>query len=260
MGASYLVRLFINWNGSIGDVGLYNAGFAIINSYVGMVFTAMGVDYFPRLAKIAGIPAELNRSVNEQAEVAVLILAPVLCVFIVLINWVILLFYSTVFLPINEMMQWAAFGMLFKAVSWAIGFIILAKGDSRVFFWTELTANVYITLLNLAGYWLGGLSGLGIAFFSGYLLYLVHAYITCRIFYGFEIHKEVYRLLLLQLLLVGICFAVTYLETPLYRYVSGILFACGSLLLSLYYLNRRVDLRSYLSKFLAWGKRQDPYA
>lgn len=43
---SYLVRLFISNVGSISDVGLYNAGFIIINTYVGIIFNAMGSEYF----------------------------------------------------------------------------------------------------------------------------------------------------------------------------------------------------------------------
>src|ERR1035437_6610360 len=39
LGASYIVRIFISKTGSVEQVGLYTAGFAIINTYVGLVFT-----------------------------------------------------------------------------------------------------------------------------------------------------------------------------------------------------------------------------
>ena len=41
MGTSYIVRIFISHKGGVEEVGLYSAGFAIINTYVGMVFSAM---------------------------------------------------------------------------------------------------------------------------------------------------------------------------------------------------------------------------
>ena len=53
LGASYIVRIYISNTGGVDDVGLYNAGFALINTYVGLVFTAMGTDYYPRLAAVA---------------------------------------------------------------------------------------------------------------------------------------------------------------------------------------------------------------
>ena len=53
VGVSYLVRIFISHTGGIEQVGLYSAGFAIITTYVGMVFSAMSTDYYPRLSAVA---------------------------------------------------------------------------------------------------------------------------------------------------------------------------------------------------------------
>ena len=39
--------ILISRMGSIDDVGLFNAGFTIVNTYVGLVFTAMATDYYP---------------------------------------------------------------------------------------------------------------------------------------------------------------------------------------------------------------------
>jgi len=62
------------------------------------------------------------------------------------------------------MIHWAALGMYFKAASWSIGFIFLAKGASNTFFWSELAANSYLLLFNILGYKYFGLNGMGISF------------------------------------------------------------------------------------------------
>ena len=49
-----MLSAFISKTGSLSDVGLYNAGLAIVDGYVGMVFTAMATDYFPRLSGVIG--------------------------------------------------------------------------------------------------------------------------------------------------------------------------------------------------------------
>ena len=49
---SYVVRWYIRVEGGLEEVGLYQAGFAIINVYVGMIFTAIGKDYYPRLSAV----------------------------------------------------------------------------------------------------------------------------------------------------------------------------------------------------------------
>ena len=144
MASSYVVRIFISHKGGVEQVGLYNAGFAIINTYVGMVFSAMVTDYFPRLSGIVNEPGKAKAIINQQAEVALLILAPILTFFLIFINWVVILLYSTRFLPVDSMIHWAALGIFFKAASWPIAYLIIAKGDSKLFFYSELAANIYM--------------------------------------------------------------------------------------------------------------------
>jgi hypothetical protein len=45
------------------------------------------------------------------------------------------------------MIQWMALGMMFKSTAWAVAFIFVAKGSTRLFFWNEFLANVYFTLI-----------------------------------------------------------------------------------------------------------------
>jgi len=45
-GVAFILNAFISKTGTLTDVGLYNAGLAIVDGYVGMVFTAMATDYF----------------------------------------------------------------------------------------------------------------------------------------------------------------------------------------------------------------------
>ena len=167
LGASYIVRIYISNTGGVDQVGLYTAGFAIINTYVGLIFTAMGTDYYPRLSAVAHSNEQSRQVMNHQAEIALLILAPIIMVFLVFINWVVIILYSTKFIAVNDMILYAALGMYFKALSWTIAFIFLAKGASQLFFWSELIANINTLLLNLIGYYFWGLTGLGISFPPG---------------------------------------------------------------------------------------------
>ena len=82
IGVSYIVRIFISNQGGISEVGLYSAGFAIINTYVGLVFTAMGTDYYPRLSAVAHSNKECKKTINQQAEMTILLLGKKLGVLI----------------------------------------------------------------------------------------------------------------------------------------------------------------------------------
>jgi O-antigen/teichoic acid export membrane protein len=146
---SYLVRIYISNTGGIEEVGLYTAGVAIMGTYVGMIFTAMSTDYYPRLSMVASDNIRSRTLINQQAELAILIIAPILAIFLVFIKWIVILIYSTKFVAINEMIHWMALGMYFKAASWAVSIVILAKGASKLYFLNELLANMYILILIL---------------------------------------------------------------------------------------------------------------
>ena len=128
----------------------------------------MGTDYYPRLSAVAQNNKLSKQTINQQAEVALLILAPILIVFLVFINYVVIILYSKQFIAVNSMIYWAALGMVFKAASWSVAFLFLAKGASKLFFWNELITNIYLLGLNLLGYYFMGLTGLGLSFLIAY--------------------------------------------------------------------------------------------
>ncbi|NTV05221.1 MAG: O-antigen translocase [Chlorobiaceae bacterium] len=244
---SYIVRIFLSAEGGVAEVGLYNAGFAIINTYVGLVFSAMGTDYYPRLSGVSHDNGQANRLINQQSEVSILILAPVLSVFFIFINWVVVLMYSTKFVPVNGMIQWAALGMYFKAVSWSIAFILLAKGESKLFFWNELLANVYVLLFNLLGYKLAGLDGLGVSFLLGYAVYLIQVYLLARIKYNFSFDFGFYKIFVIQFLIGLLCFiAIRMLAVP-WAYTVGLLLIALSSIYSYREMDKRMDLMQLIT-------------
>lgn len=249
LGASYVVRIFISNIGGIDQVGLYNAGFAIINSYVGMIFTAMSTDYYPRLAAVAYSDKKCSFVINQQAEIALLILAPIIMVFLIYINWVVLLLYSSKFIKVHDMILWAALGILFKAVSWSIGFIFLAKGAKKEYFWNELITNVYLLALNLVGYYYWGLTGLGISIMLAYILYVFQVYFVAKIKFNFSFNEEFYKIFIFQLLLAVTCLSLVKLLDSPYSYIFGSLIIIISSLHSYKELDKRLDLKSILIGF-----------
>jgi len=248
VGASYIVRIFISHTGGIEQVGLYTAGFAIITTYVGLVLNAMGTDYYPRLSAVANNQQQCNQTINQQAEISLLILAPIIIVFLVFIKWVVVLLYSDKFVAVDVMIHWAALGMLFRAASWAIAFVFLAKGASKLFFWNELVVNLYMLVLNLAGYYFYGLNGLGISFLISYLLYLLQVFYLSRKYYGFSFNRAFKRIFALQTLLVVGCFLVMRFTDKPFAYIWGSLFLMASVLYSFNELNKRLNLRTLYSK------------
>lgn len=248
---AYVVRIFISQEGSVDDVGFYTAGFAIINTYVGMIFSAMGMDYYPRLAGVAQDKVKFNQVIQQQAEVALLIIGPILCIFLIFINWGILLLYSQQFLPIYEMLLWAALGVFFKAASWPFGFAILSKGDSKVFMLKEIAINLALLGLNVLGFSLYGLSGLGISYL---LLYVLNAGFLSLIMirrYNIRYSKNYLALFGVQCTLGLACFAGGMLLSGTNKYLCGIPLILCSAAYSYYLLDKRMDLKGLIKQKLS---------
>ena len=239
--AAYVVRLFIANVGNIEDVGLFTAGFAIVGTYVGMVFSAMSTDYYPSLAEVANDNVKCTEKVNQQILVSILILAPILTILLVFVKLGIVILYSSKFLGTVKMIQWAALGVFFQAFSWCIAFLFLAKGDSKIFFWNEFIPNLYTLLFNCIAFKIWGLEGLGISFFISYLLYFAQVYIITLKKYSFKLDINIIKICLLQFLVISITFlVVTFFAEPI-SYVIGIILVLGSLYISIHILEIKTN-------------------
>jgi O-antigen/teichoic acid export membrane protein len=254
VGASYLVRIFISKNGGLDDVGLYNAGFAILSTYTGLIFTAMSTDYYPKLAAESKNNELCKQTINHQTDIAILILAPILVLFILFVHWFIVLLYSDKFVGINEMMQWAALGMFFKTLSWAISFLFIAKGVSKLYFWSELSASIYMISFNIIGYYFGGLTGLGISFLIAYLLYFIQVFFIANKMYEFLFSKLLIQIFVFQFALALSSFiCIMYISKP-YSYILGIFIFVISCIYSYKEIEKRVAIKSMVLKFLSKTK------
>jgi len=250
LAKNYGIRAFISNTGGIGEVGLYSAGFAIVNTYVGMVFTAMSTDYYPRLSAIASDNNETKKLINQQAEISMLILGPIISIFIVFIGWIIVLLYSNKFTSINLMIQWASIGILFKAVTWSMGFIFLAKGKSKQFLANEIIGGLITLILSVLGYYFKGLTGMGVGFMAGYIYMIFQIFIVSKYYYQFSFEAQFVKVFLIQLSLAIISFIVIETIDKPKSYFIGTAVILVSVIYSYKELDKRIDIKDLFSKLL----------
>jgi len=243
---AYVGQLFIANIGNIQDVGLYTAGFAIVGTYVGMVFSAMSTDYYPSLSEVANDKTKFTKKINQQILVSILILAPILTVLIVFIKLGIIILYSAKFLGTVKMIQWASLGVFFQAFSWCIAFIFLAKGDSKLYFWNEFIPNIYMLALNCFCYYFWGLEGMGISFLIGYFLYAVQVYFVAKKRYGFKFESEVLKLCAIHLTLLIALFLIEYNFNPIIQYTVGLLIIAASFIYSVSVMEKKIGFLASL--------------
>ena len=150
-GSDFIVRSFLNYEGSLDDVGLYNAGYMITMTYAGVIFSAMETDYFPRLSSVGNNVEERNLLVNRQLEVSLLLISPLLILLMSTLPIALPLLYSNAFLDVLPMVKVAIFAMFMRSLELPVSYIALSRGDSKVFFLLEMTYY----LLFITMFWLG---------------------------------------------------------------------------------------------------------
>lgn len=224
LGTAFMVSGFISNAGQLAargfvqrelgaeGLGQFQAAWAISMTYIGFVLGAMGTDYYPRLTTVIDDPSATNRMVNEQAEIALLLAAPLLLLMLGFAPWIIRALYSTEFAPAVNVLRWQMVGDMLKVASWPLGFVILAAGAGRTFIFTELVAATsYLLVIGLALPWLG-LAATGVAYvvMYGALLALVHRLAWLRT--GFRWTKRVLAYLAIVLALTSLVFAAEALS------------------------------------------------
>lgn len=171
-----VVRTLVQRQLGTESLGFFQAASMISTTYIGFVLAAMSMDYYPRLAAAIHDRAAVNRMVNEQTEIALLLAGPVFLAMMGLGPWVIELLYSQSFHPAADVLHWMILGDILKVASWPLGFIILAAGDGRTFMLTESLAVGVLVLLTWVGLPLVGVSATGLAILGMYVIYLPVVY------------------------------------------------------------------------------------
>lgn len=206
---AYLIRVMVIREMGLEEAGLYQAAWTLSSVYVGFVLGAMGADYYPRLTAAAGNNGEVNRLVNEQMGSALLMAVPGILGTLTFAPWVLHLFYSVQFEPAVDILRWQILGLLGRIISWPLGFVLLAKGRMLLWFWAELAANFSHLVMVWLGMRLYGLSGLGMAFFGTYIIYVPLVLYIVRVQTGFRWTGGNFRLALAALVLTALVFLIT---------------------------------------------------
>ena len=205
-GTMYLLRVLVVRQLNLEAAGLYQAAMALSSIYVGFILDSMGKDFYPRLTAVAQDDVACNQLVNEQAEIGFLLAVPGILASLTFAPIILKIFYSGKFMAAFEVLRWQILGILLRVGSWPMGFILLAKGKSKLFFWTEFLANAAHLVLIWAGIAYFGLNGTGMAFFGMYVFYWILIYFVSKRLTGLTWSAENIRIASLILPAVGIVF------------------------------------------------------
>lgn len=248
-GSRFILSAYVSKTGSLSDLGVFNAGQSIMEGYVGMVFVAMGTDYYPRLCAVIDKADSWKVTVNRQIEVILLILGPLLAAILLTSPILVRILLSNEFLPATGYINMAAPAIILKGIVWAMGFIIIAHGNKKLFLYVQLAGSLVLLPVSFILYHYLAITGLGIAVLITNLFAAILMVYVIRRHYEFVLSGSSYQLAAIYLLLLGLSILFLHIAKPPMSYWMCAIIFFVTVIISVKGLNRRMDLHGLLQHY-----------
>ena len=243
-GVGLILRAYISNYGNVDQVGVFQAGYTIIHSYFGMVFTAMSKDYFPRISAINKDNQKVRNATNQQAEIALLLIGPLIILLLFLSPLLIRILYTENFLEAVSFVNLAVFGIIFQAGSQTMGLILIAKNRGDLFVYTVLGFQTIFLLNNILLYRLFGIEGLGLSFAINMLIHLAGIQLILYKTYKITYSTSFYKILLITLIFSLFSYFTRNVEQEFIKYFIGFVILCLSASFSYSQLKKVMGIKS----------------
>lgn len=250
-GISLLTRIMIAGEFDMVAVGIYAAAFNLSGKFVSFILSAMGADYYPSLTAINHDNPKMVDLVNQQTEIGILLALPGLIATMLFAPYAIELFYSAQFYAATDLLRWFVIGCLGRVISWPMGFVILAKGNSKLFITSETIGNIAHLVLIYVGLRLFGVLGVAIAFCSLYVFYTLLMQCICRRLIHFKWSSQVIHLTYLSIGFTVASFAISKSEHMITVATLGGILTIMASIYSLKGIANRLDPQHRLNRAIS---------
>lgn len=184
------VRAILTQRLGLEASGLFQAAFTVSAMNIALVFAAMAADFYPRLSASADNPPQMQRLVNDQIHIGVILAAPALVAIVVFAPLLLQLLYSSAFSDGSLLLRLLAAADVLRIVGWALGYALLARKASVSYFVVELANGVaYIPIL----LWLVptiGVSAAGAGYVCGTLTSVLATLFLAARYHGIRVARR----------------------------------------------------------------------
>lgn len=210
----FLIRMFFKPIDNGHVLGYYHTGNTLMVAYVGIVFIAISKFYFPRLSQTLQQKQKEDGSllVNNQLELCLLTLMPVLFLLYLIGKSCIELLFSTAFLPVYEILVFGLAAIFIKGINYVVGYMILSHNHIKTYFYINALSDVLNVVLTIAFYRWIGLYGIGLAILVNYSLSALYTLYYVKKSYDFKMNKQV-KNLFMGLTFANIVVITAYFKT-----------------------------------------------
>lgn len=237
-----LSRSYLSNHFELKAVGIYQASWTISNLYIGIILTAMGVDFMPRLMKVIGNKEEVNKMINQQLETGILLSSIGVVSILLFSDLFLYLLYSKEFESGSEIIRWQVLGVMMRIFAFPFSYSIAAKGKALLYaisqfvFWTL----DYLLLIFFASYF--GFEGLGVNYVVAYSVFLSIVFLSCKRLFDFNLSSMVVRLIVKTCVFILIAWFSIYFVSGIKLYVIAFIEIVGLLWFVNTYMRKRMDI------------------
>lgn len=201
-GTKLGIQSYINTNGSLADVGLFNAMTTMISSYLGLFAYAIHTDFYPRLAGVFKDYDARQQTVTRQIDVIQLFTAPMIVVMLSCLHILVPLLLSSDFNAMIPALEIALISCLTRSMSQPLAFMPLAGGEPKSFLALDVVDYALMLATYITCYALWGFIGLGFGIFLYNILDLLWCCLFARVKYGVSPNKRNVLFLIIQTIII----------------------------------------------------------
>ncbi len=236
------VNTFIRTKGGVDDVGYFQACMQITQSSINIILLAMAADYYPRLSNLQGNSKETSMVASQQTEVATLLCAPILITLIIFIPLVIKILLSNDFMCITRAISWFLIGSIFRLPSWAMNFVVLANGKTRLYVLFVIINNLILLPLYCIGYSIYGVEGIGLSYILLMIIYTIIQNIIVKRTLGVALENAFWKVYIIGILLTVLASSVVVLDNLIIKATISIVLLVLSFSYSINFLNKKTGI------------------
>ncbi len=179
----YLQNVFIRVHGDAADVGMWQSSASICAQGAALVFAAMAMDYYPRLTRMMA-EGQGEIAMRRQTRVVAMVTAPLSMLLMLCAPLVVRVLLSSEFEAAVPLLRLFGVSLFFQAISYPGGYVVMAAGSKRLYFWMEgVGFNILMLAMVCGGYLVHGLTGIGVAYISLHAIsMIVYAVVNKRLY------------------------------------------------------------------------------
>jgi antigen flippase len=206
---------------------------------------------------VANDNEQVNRLVNEQTEIGILLALPGLLATLVFAPWLMHLFYTAEFLSGAELLPWFVVGVFGSIILFPMGFIQRAKGAVRWIYigqsWASLSNLILACIFTPSM----GILGAAYAYLLSIALHSLVVYFIARHLSRFVWTRTTFRLVASSFCLIFVCLAVKKLPGSIMPLIFGAVLVGGAVVFSLRGIAARLGSNHRIVKIVCnipWGR------